>query len=104
MRFSIYSVLHSLVQSRTLHTATNAIVKSSANPAGSDPQLVQPSVYLSKMLAILNLLTALELVVLGNQLAVTYRKLVQTVSQALHFVFGKVILRLSGRRNILVLQ
>ncbi len=56
------------------------------------------------MLAILNFLTALELVVLRNQLAVTGRKLVQTVSQALQFMFGEVILRPSRCREILVLQ
>src|SRR5215469_12649861 len=44
------------------------------------------------MLAILNLLATLELVVLHNQLAVTYRKLLQAVFQALQFILGRVIL------------
>ena len=56
------------------------------------------------MLAILNSLSALELVILGNQLAIPLRKLVQAEFQALHFIISKFTFRRSRRRNILVFQ
>src|SRR5581483_2732959 len=86
----------SLVQARTLHTATNTVVKTSANPAGGYPQLVQPSVISRKVLAIFNFFPALELVIPGNQLTIALGKLVQAMFQALQLTVSEIVQRRSG--------
>jgi hypothetical protein len=61
-------------------------------------------VYLSKVFPSFDLFAALKPVVLCNQLPIAYRKLIQAVPQAFHFMFGKVVIRLNGRWNILAIQ